>query len=125
MVQKDVYHNLDVLACGPIPPNPSELLGSKRMQDLLDEVKDKYDYILLDMPPILAVTDAVVMASKVDGVVLIIRSGFVSPEEAKEAKRDSSRAEPTSLASSSTLSPRPDTMATAMDITITTTIMTM
>ena len=58
VVQKDVYHNLDVLACGPIPPNPSELLGSKRMQDLLDEVKDKYDYILLDMPPILAVTDA-------------------------------------------------------------------
>lgn len=87
VVQKDVHHNLDVLVCGPIPPNPSELLGSKRMQDLLDEVKDKYDYILLDMPPILAVTDAVVMASKVDGVVLIIRSGFVSPEEAKEAKK--------------------------------------
>lgn len=51
VVQKDVYHNVDVLVCGPIPPNPSELLGSKRMQELLDEVKDKYDYILLDMPP--------------------------------------------------------------------------
>lgn len=87
VVQKDVYHNVDVLVCGPIPPNPSELLGSKRMQELLDEVKDKYDYILLDMPPILAVTDAAVMASKVDGVVFVIRSGFISPEEAKEAKK--------------------------------------
>ena len=87
MVNKEVFPGVDVLVSGPIPPNPSELLGSAKMNELLEQVKGTYDYILLDMPPILAVTDAAVMASQVDGVVFVIRSGAISPEEAKEAKK--------------------------------------
>lgn len=85
-VQQDVVSHLDVLTSGPVPPNPSELLGSDRMKEILAHVRVQYDYVLIDMPPLLAVTDAVVMASKVDGVVLVVKSGTVSPEEGKMAK---------------------------------------
>lgn len=85
-VQPSAYENLDILAAGPIPPNPSELLGSKQMQQLLMEAKDMYDFVFVDMPPVLAVTDAAVLASKVDGVVLVVKSGGISPDEAKMAK---------------------------------------
>ena len=64
VVNKDVFPNLDVLTSGPIPPNPSEILGSEKMSDILKEVGEKYDYILLDLPPILAVTDAAKEAKK-------------------------------------------------------------
>ena len=87
VVNKDVFPNLDVLTSGPIPPNPSEMLGSERMSSILKEVGDKYDYILLDLPPVLAVTDAAIMGNMADGVVLVVRSGLTSPEEANEAKK--------------------------------------
>lgn len=87
VVHTEVFPNLDVLTSGPIPPNPSEMLGSERMAPLLKEVEEKYDYILLDLPPILAVTDAAIIGNMVDGVVLVVRSGMTSPEEAKEAKK--------------------------------------
>ncbi|MDD3952811.1 MAG: polysaccharide biosynthesis tyrosine autokinase [Lentisphaeria bacterium] len=67
--------NLDLIPSGPIPPNPSELLGSKRMQLILAALRKKYNRIIIDTPPITAVTDAVVMAQAVDGVVLVIRAG--------------------------------------------------
>ena len=86
VVNKDVFPNLDVLTSGPIPPNPSEILGSEKMSDILKEVGEKYDYILLDLPPILAVTDAASWAHA-DGIVLVVRSGITAPEEAKEAKK--------------------------------------
>ena len=66
---------LDVIPCGPIPPNPSEILGSKRMVDLLLTLRKSYNRIILDSPPITAVTDAVVLAKLVDGVVLVLRVG--------------------------------------------------
>lgn len=65
---------LDVILAGNIPPNPSELLGSARMQNLLEELKKTYDYIFLDLPPVNMVTDAVVLAPKSDGVVFLVRS---------------------------------------------------
>jgi capsular exopolysaccharide synthesis family protein len=86
VIQKDIFPNLDVVTSGPIPPNPAELLSSSRMMELLEEVEDDYDYIFLDMPPVLVVTDAAIMGSKVDGVVLVLASGEVSPEEARQAK---------------------------------------
>lgn len=86
VIQKDVIQNLDILTSGPVPPNPSELLGSEKMEEILETVREEYDYVLLDMPPVLPVTDAAVMASSVDGVILIISAGEVSPEEAKRAK---------------------------------------
>lgn len=87
VVNKDVFPNLDVLTSGPIPPNPSELLGSEKMSDILKEVGEKYDYILMDLPPILAVTDAAIVGHMADGIVLVVRSGITAPEEAKEAKK--------------------------------------
>ena len=86
-VQKDVFPNLDVLTSGPIPPNPSELLGSEKMLDVLKKVGESYDYVLLDLPPVLAVTDAAIVGNMADGVVLVVRSGLTEPEEAKEAKK--------------------------------------
>lgn len=86
VVQRNVVENLDVLPSGPIPPNPSEILGSARMEELLKEVSAQYDYVLLDMPPVLPVTDAAVIGSKVDGVIFVLSAGDISPEEAKEAQ---------------------------------------
>lgn len=85
-VQHEVVPYLDVLTSGPVPPNPSELLGSDRMKKIISHVRTQYDYILIDMPPVLAVTDAAIMGSKVDGVMLVVKSGAISPEEAKMAK---------------------------------------
>lgn len=67
--------DLFVLTAGSIPPNPSELLGSIRMKKLIDSLRRKFDYIILDMPPINIVTDAVVASSLTDGALMVIRSG--------------------------------------------------
>jgi capsular exopolysaccharide synthesis family protein len=66
--------NLYILPSGPVPPNPSELLGSIRMRELLHALRDKFDRILIDSPPIAAVTDAVVLAKHTDGVVFVSRA---------------------------------------------------
>ena len=66
---------LDVILSGDIPPNPSELLGSARMSALITQLREKYDYILLDTPPVNMVTDAVVLAPKSDGVLFVVRAG--------------------------------------------------
>ena len=91
VIQADVFPNLDVVTSGPVPPNPAELLGSKKMKALLQEAAEAYDYVFLDMPPVLAVTDAVLMSSllmssQVDGTVLVLGSGDISPDEGKQAK---------------------------------------
>jgi capsular exopolysaccharide synthesis family protein len=75
----DVVHetsvpNLSIIASGRFPPNPAELLGSTRMQEILHDAKARFDVVLLDSPPLLAVTDAAVMSTMVDGVVLVIRT---------------------------------------------------
>ena len=77
--------NLYLISCGILPPNPSELLGSKRMQELIQQLKSEYDYVLFDSPPLIAVTDAVVMAPWVDGVVLVLRSGKTDRDAAVRA----------------------------------------
>lgn len=73
-VEEDDFISLDVIAAGDIPPNPSELLGSDRMQALLDRLRERYDYIILDLPPVTAVTDALVASRLVDGMVLVVRN---------------------------------------------------
>ena len=65
---------LDVILSGDIPPNPSELLGSQRMQTLLEHLREKYDFIILDTPPVNMVTDAVVLAPRSEGVLLVVRA---------------------------------------------------
>lgn len=83
-----------VLPSGPIPPNPSELLGSKGMKSLFEQAKEEYDVIILDTPPVLAVTDAQVLANLADGVVLVVSSGKTETDAAKKAKEllDSAKA---------------------------------
>lgn len=66
---------LAVITSGPIPPNPSEMLGSQKMKAFLEKVSEQYDVVLVDAPPVIAVTDAVVLASQVDGVILVIKTG--------------------------------------------------
>ena len=66
---------LDIILSGDIPPNPSELLGSPRMQRLLETLRASYDFIILDSPPVNMVTDAVVLAPESDGVLFLVRAG--------------------------------------------------
>jgi capsular exopolysaccharide synthesis family protein len=75
--------NLWVTPSGPIPPNPSELLSSDRMRDWLRAVRGRFDFVVLDTPPALAVTDATIVGMLADGVVLTLRSGKVTREEAR------------------------------------------
>lgn len=75
IVQPTPMENLSLLTCGILPPNPSELLGSKKMKKLLEELKDRFEIILFDSPPVIAVTDAAVLSTLLDGVVLVASSG--------------------------------------------------
>jgi len=83
----DVDPNLYFIPSGPIPPNPSELLGSNKMKELLKELQEQADFVIFDSPPVIAVvTDALVLATQVDGVVLILDFGEVPREAAKQTK---------------------------------------
>jgi capsular exopolysaccharide synthesis family protein len=75
--------NLAVSPAGPIPPNPSELLSSPRMQYFLDRAREVFDYVVIDTPPTLAVTDSTIMGSIADGVVLTVRAGALPRDDAK------------------------------------------
>ena len=72
-IRKDVYTNLDLLFSGDIPPNPSELLGSDRMRQLIEALSEQYDYILVDTPPVNVVSDASIVTTLLDGVLLLVR----------------------------------------------------
>lgn len=74
-VQKTVVKNLDVLTCGATPPNPTEVLGSRRMHSLIKEMKGKYDLTIFDTSPALVVTDPMVLSTVVDGFVLVVAAG--------------------------------------------------
>ena len=78
--------NLDVLTSGKIPPNPSEMLSSMAMTNLLEGLKEKYDVIILDTAPLKAVTDAQILATKVDGTILVTRAERTKREAVIEAK---------------------------------------
>ncbi|WP_408008275.1 CpsD/CapB family tyrosine-protein kinase [Pseudalkalibacillus sp. A8] len=78
--------NLSVLPSGPIPPNPAELLGSRMMKEMIKEALEAYDVVLFDTPPVLAVTDAQVLANICDGVVLVVGSSVTEKEAALKSK---------------------------------------
>lgn len=77
--------HLDVLTAGRIPGNPSELLHSKAMKNLIASLKESYDYIFLDTPPVTPVTDATILSGYIDGVILVVSSGAVEIDLAKRA----------------------------------------
>lgn len=85
-IQKTQIEHLDIITGGPVPPNPSELLGSKQVKGVLDGLKNNYDYILIDTPPIMPVTDAAVIGARVDGVILVVEYGAIAPSLLQEAK---------------------------------------
>lgn len=78
---------IDVLAAGDIPPNPSELLGSSRMRLKLEQLAKKYSFILLDLPPVTAVSDALVATKLVDGIIMVVRNEHTDSGSLKEAMR--------------------------------------
>jgi len=78
--------NLTVMTSGPKPPNPSELLSSARLIKMLDILKQKYDCIIFDMPPVVTVTDAQIVASQVDGVVLAVKENVTEKKMLLKAK---------------------------------------
>ena len=84
-INRDVRSSLDILASGPIPPNPTELLGSGVMAKLLENVSAKYDYVLLDTPPINVVTDSQLMNSIIGGHVFVVRENATSHPDIAEA----------------------------------------
>ena len=76
---------LQVLACGPIPPNPSELLQSKAMETLLAQLRAEYDVVLLDAPPLLPVTDAALLTAQADGALVVVRHGKTTHDQLAHA----------------------------------------
>lgn len=78
--------NLYLMPSGPIPPNPSELLASARMNKIVADLNQYFDIVIFDTPPVTAVTDAQIMATKVDGVVLVVRDGYVTKDEVRTSK---------------------------------------
>lgn len=78
--------NLDILSSGKIPPNPSEMLSSNAMNNLIEKLKEKYDVVILDSAPLQAVTDAQILATKVDGTILVVRAERTKKESIIEAK---------------------------------------
>jgi protein-tyrosine kinase len=85
-LQETAVPNLKILTSGQLPPNPAEILGSKRMGEILAALLEHADMVLFDAPPVLAVTDAVVLSSKVDGVLLVVSAGKTKREDARKAQ---------------------------------------
>lgn len=79
--------NINILTSGVIPPNPSELLNSDKMNEVMKNLETVYDVILYDMPPVLAVTDAQILASKLDGTIFVIPDGEVTEQSALKSKK--------------------------------------
>lgn len=86
-VQSSSIPNLDVLACGPIPPNPSELLHSQRFAELVEKALEHYDRVVFDSPPLGAVTDAAVLAPQLDGVLVVVKAQSTTRDALASALR--------------------------------------
>lgn len=91
VINKTNIKNLDIILSGKVPPNPSELLSSNLFKLLIKSLKEKYDYIIIDTPPVTVATDAVVVGRIVDGVVLVVRNDFVKRNSVQRAKMELER----------------------------------
>ncbi len=85
-IRSTAIPNLDILTSGTIPPNPSELLNSNTMKQFLQKLREEYDIILLDAPPVGSVTDAAIISTYVDGTILVARSAKVEREALKRSR---------------------------------------
>jgi len=82
---KTDVEGLSVLPSGPLPPNPAEVIGSRRMEEIIAALAERADQVLFDTPPIVAVTDAAVLATRVDGVLLVVSAGHTRRDHARAA----------------------------------------
>ncbi len=78
-------YDLDVMVCGTIPPNPSELLGSTKMEKMIQQLKEEYEYILIDTPPVNTVTDAAILSEVANGIVMVVREDVTTYAELSKA----------------------------------------
>ncbi|MGA2414801.1 MAG: polysaccharide biosynthesis tyrosine autokinase [Candidatus Sulfotelmatobacter sp.] len=86
ITRSPILPNLNVLPAGTPPPNPAELLASTNMRDMLDQLRGQYDHIVVDTPPTLSVTDAVVLSPRADAIVLVIRSGQTTKQALRRSR---------------------------------------
>ena len=86
VIQSSGVDNLSLMTSGPKPPNPSELLNSRRMEELVQDLKQQYDLVIFDMPPVVAVTDAQIVSSKSDGTILVVRENVSKRDSLLKAK---------------------------------------
>src|SRR5260370_30471565 len=86
MAPSPILPNLFIMPAGTPPPNPAELLASCDMPDLLAEVREQFDHIVIDTPPTLSVTDAVVLSPRADATILVIRSGQTTKQALRRAR---------------------------------------
>lgn len=86
VISSTEVEGLSIITSGPIPPNPSELLGSAKMSEFLAWAREEYDVVILDTPPVIAVTDAVLLAPQVDNVLLVLKPGHSRIDLAREAR---------------------------------------
>lgn len=86
MIKKSIMDNLFIIPSGVLPPNPSELLSSHRMEELIVKLKNDFDIVIFDTPPVIAVTDAAILGTKVDGCILVVSSGKTNFDAVARAK---------------------------------------
>ncbi len=85
VIKKTEHENLEVIFAGSTSPNPAELLGSEAMEKLLEDLSEKYDYILLDTPPVNVVADTIILSRLADGVLLVVRQGITEKDSVSDA----------------------------------------
>lgn len=97
VVQETRYRGVDLLACGPLPPNPSELLASEVAKNLFEDLRDQYDYVIIDSPPLLPVTDGALLAGITDGALLVVRTQRTTTDQLQQAVDNLDKADATLL----------------------------
>jgi succinoglycan biosynthesis transport protein ExoP len=88
LIQKLPIANLSLLPCGPIPPNPAELISSEKMKNMLQMLTEQYDHILIDSPPLMHVTDPVILSTMTEGVILVVQSGKTTRDMLRRARQE-------------------------------------
>lgn len=83
--------NLDIIFSGPVPPNPAELLAGSTFEELMDILRENYDYVIIDTPPLCSVVDSAIVAGSCDGTILVIESGIISYKIAQGVKKQLER----------------------------------
>lgn len=84
-IEKSEFENIFILTSGATPPNPAELISSKRMEQLIEEMEQEFDLVIFDTPPVLAVADSQIMSGKVDGTLFVLRKGVDTKEQIQTA----------------------------------------